>query len=87
MRNYGRNVRAFSHQRDPRLICRQSVECGPVERRKAFKLVKRAFFLKDLHIAFEREGRVEYARATAISFLLFDRVGRAIGAKEKFGRA
>lgn len=58
-----------------------------VEARKAFKFVERTIFVKRSNIAFQRIGGVENPRTAARRFLRFDRMGRAIGAEEKFGRA
>src|SRR3546814_5082154 len=49
--------------------------------------VESAIFVEGGEIGFEREGRVEDSRAAAGIFLRIDRMRRAVGAEEKFGRA
>ena len=77
--------RALEH--DPSLIERQAVETRPVLRREGFEPVQRPLLLERGGIALEREGRVEDAGAAAIRFLPLDRMRRAVGAEEEFGRA
>ena len=76
-----------ARQRDRPLVDRQAVEARAVERREGFEPVERAFFVEHGRIGFERERRVEDAGAAARRFLGFDRVRRAVGAEEEFGRA
>src|SRR6185503_2427809 len=50
--------------------------------RKRLEPVERAFLIEHHRVAFEREGRVEDARAAARRFLRVARVRRAVGAEE-----
>src|SRR3546814_10472447 len=64
-----------------------AVEARPVLARKALEPVESAIFVEGGEIGFERDGRVEDSRAAAGIFLRIDRMRRAVGAEEKFGRA
>src|SRR3546814_20940348 len=54
---------------------------------EAFEMRQRIILVEGLDIGFERVGGVEDARAAAGGFLRVDRVRRAVGAEEEFGRA
>src|SRR3546814_15156497 len=81
------NARFPALEGDRAVVQRQAVEARPVLARKALEPVESAIFVEGGEIGFEREGRVEDSRAAAGIFLRIDRMRRAVGAEEKFGRA
>src|SRR6266567_6466225 len=82
-----RNAPGTVHQRHALLVWSEAVEAGAVEGREGFEAVEGALLGEDSRIELERRGRGEDAGAAAIGFLVLDRMGRRVGAKEELGIA